>query len=114
MFLNYVLLRGINDSREDARWLARVDRHAFLVKIAALNETAGTPSDLVGASLDEIRAFSRRLDGRVKHNIFVGDGLDVQASCGQLAAVPRIHPRASIMPRAETQRSAPNARARAM
>ena len=54
MFLNYVLLRGINDSREDARWLARVDRHAFLVKIAALNETAGTPSDLVGASLDEI------------------------------------------------------------
>ena len=23
------------------------------------------------------------------HKVFVGDGLDVQASCGQLAAIPR-------------------------
>ena len=90
VFLNYVLLRGINDSAEDAHWLAGLDREAFLVKIAALNETRGTPSDMVGASMEEIRAFSRQLQSyHVPHKIFVGDGLDVHASCGQLAAVPQ-------------------------
>jgi 23S rRNA (adenine2503-C2)-methyltransferase len=90
VFLNYVLLRGINDSAEDVRWLAGLDRKAFLVKIAALNETAGTPAGIVGASMEEIRRFSMRLSQlNVPHRIFVGDGLDVHASCGQLAAVPR-------------------------
>ncbi len=90
VFLNYVLLRRINDSVEDARWLATVDREAFLVKISALNETSATPCDIVGASIAEIRAFCRQLeDAHVPHKIFVGDGLDVHASCGQLTAVPR-------------------------
>jgi 23S rRNA (adenine2503-C2)-methyltransferase len=90
VFLNYVLLKGVNDSAEDARWLAQLDREAFYVKIASLNETAGLPSDMVGASMDEIHAFSRRLDEyHLPHKIFVGDGLDVHASCGQLASVSR-------------------------
>ncbi|MGD0567554.1 MAG: radical SAM protein [Candidatus Sulfotelmatobacter sp.] len=90
VYLNYVLLKGLNDSEQDARWLAQLDREAFYVKIAALNQTAAMPSDIVGASMDEIRAFSRRLDDyQVPHKIFVGDGLDVEASCGQLAATPR-------------------------
>ncbi len=85
-----MLLRGINDSVEDARWLAELDRKAFLVKISALNETADTPSHIVGASIEEIRVFSRQLESyHLPHKIFVGDGLDVHASCGQLAAVPR-------------------------
>jgi 23S rRNA (adenine2503-C2)-methyltransferase len=90
IFLNYVLLKGINDSVEDARWLAQLDQESFYVKIAALNQTAAMPSDMVGASMDEIRAFSGWLDDyQLPHKIFVGDGLDVEASCGQLAAVPR-------------------------
>lgn len=90
VFLNYVLLKGINDSAEDVSWLEGVDRDAFLVKIAALNEAPGTPCDIVGASMEEIRAFSTKLKNQnILHKIFVGDGLDVHASCGQLAAVPR-------------------------
>ena len=90
VFLNYVLLKGINDSDADARWLAHLDRQAFYVKIAALNDIAGMPPGMVGASLDDIFTFSRQLDSyRLPHKIFVGDGLDVGASCGQLAAVPR-------------------------
>lgn len=90
VFLNYVLLRGVNDSIEDARWLAHLDRRAFYVKIAALNDIASMPCDIVGASIDEIQAFSHKLDDHhLPHKIFVGDGLDVHASCGQLAAVPR-------------------------
>lgn len=90
VFLNYVLIKGINDSADDVSWLAGVDRDAFLVKIAALNEAPGTPCGIVGASIEEIRAFSARLkDRNIPHRVFVGDGLDVHASCGQLAAVPR-------------------------
>jgi 23S rRNA (adenine2503-C2)-methyltransferase len=90
VFLNYVLLRGINDSVDDARWLAQLDRESFYVKIAALNQTAAMPPEIVGASMDEIRGFSEWLDHyQLPHKIFVGDGLDVEASCGQLAAVPR-------------------------
>jgi len=90
VYLNYVLLSGVNDSAEDARWLAHLDREVFYIKIAALNKIVGMPSDLVGASMDEILAFSRKLDDyQLPHKIFVGDGLDVHASCGQLAAVPR-------------------------
>jgi 23S rRNA (adenine2503-C2)-methyltransferase len=90
VYLNYVLLKGINGSAEDARWLAQLDRKAFYVKIAMLNEIVGIPCEIVGASIDEIRAFSRQLDEyQLPHKIFVGDGLDVHASCGQLAAVPQ-------------------------
>ena len=85
-----MLLKGINDSAEDANWLAQLDRAAFYVKIAALNEIVDVPPNIVGASIGEIRAFSHRLDDyQLPHKVFVGDGLDVHASCGQLAAVPR-------------------------
>lgn len=90
VYLNYVLLKGINDSARDAYSLAQLDRRAFYVKIAALNEIVDMPSDIVGASVDEILDFSRKLDDyQLPHKLFVGDGLDVHASCGQLAAVPR-------------------------
>lgn len=90
VFLNYVLLQGINDSLEDARWLARLDRNAFYVKVAKLNEVAGLPDGVMGASLREIQAFSQTLTYyQLPHKVFLGDGLDIHASCGQLAAVPR-------------------------
>ncbi len=90
VYLNYVLLRGINDSVEDARWLGQLDREAFYVKISGLNLIPELPSYLVPASVDEILAFSEVLGSYgMPHKIFVGDGLDVQASCGQLAATAR-------------------------
>ena len=67
-----------------------LDHRTFYVKIAALNKIFGMPSEMVGASIDEIRAFSQQLDRyQLPHKVFVGDGLDVHASCGQLAAVPQ-------------------------
>jgi len=90
VFLNYVLLRGLNDSAADAKWLAGLNREAFLVKVSALNATADLPKEFRAANLAEMLAFCRKLKTLgVQHKIFVGDGLDVEASCGQLAAVPR-------------------------
>jgi 23S rRNA (adenine2503-C2)-methyltransferase len=90
IFVNYVLLQGINDSAEDASWLAKLDPNVFLVKISALNSVAGLPSHLTAASMERIQSFSAALSKQgARHKIFVGDGLDVQASCGQLAARPR-------------------------
>jgi 23S rRNA (adenine2503-C2)-methyltransferase len=90
VYLNYVLLKGINDSREDALWLAQLDRKAFYLKIAALNAILGMPPNLVAASMREISEFSGLLHRYgLPHKIFIGDGLDVHASCGQLASVPR-------------------------
>jgi len=89
VFLNYVLLKGINDRDQDARWLAKLDREAFYLKISALNRVAGLPSDLVPASMSDIQRFSAILTSEgAPHKVFVGDGLDVLASCGQLAARP--------------------------
>ena len=87
--LNYILLRGLNDRPRDAEWLARLDPSAYYVKITKLNATMGMPVWLVGASLGEIMSFAKRV--RVHGmlcKIFVGDGLDVDASCGQMAATP--------------------------
>jgi 23S rRNA (adenine2503-C2)-methyltransferase len=90
VFVNYVLIKGINDSPEDARWLARLDKEAFYIKISQLNTIAGLPAHLVPASMKEILQFSSMLALMgAAHKVFVGDGLDVQASCGQLAAIPR-------------------------
>jgi 23S rRNA (adenine2503-C2)-methyltransferase len=88
--LNYVLLRGINDTENDAAWLADLNSDAFYVKLTQLNVVSSTPSLLVGASPDAIHKFAAKVQANgLFTKIFVGDGLDVNASCGQLAAVPR-------------------------
>lgn len=90
VYLNYVLLKGINDSEADAQWLAQLDQEAFCLKISALNSVPNLPAELEGASLEDILCFSHKLrEHGLGHKVFVGDGLDVQASCGQMAATPR-------------------------
>jgi 23S rRNA (adenine2503-C2)-methyltransferase len=87
--LNYILLDGINDSESDADWLGGIDQAAFIVKLTVLNDIPDMPRHLRAASRDRFDVFSRRLTQReIPHKIFRGDGLDVQASCGQLAARP--------------------------
>jgi len=87
--LNYVLLRGINDSPSDAHWLARLNPAVFYIKVTKLNPTLGLPGYIQGATLAEIEQFCKILGAEgMPYKIFVGDGLDVQASCGQMAARP--------------------------
>ena len=88
--LNYVLLDGINDQASDIAWLAALDWSGFYLKVSQLNRVNGMPPHLHGASFDDILCFSERLSHHgVPHKVFVGDGLDVDASCGQLVAVAR-------------------------
>jgi 23S rRNA (adenine2503-C2)-methyltransferase len=97
--LNYVLLRGVNDRASDIAWLGTLDWSGFYLKVSQLNHVDGMPRDLQGASTDEILFFSARLrDHGVPHKVFVGDGLDVGASCGQLAAVARELPIERVAP----------------
>jgi 23S rRNA (adenine2503-C2)-methyltransferase len=92
--LNYILLKGLNDFEEDTRRLAAIDPEVFYVKLTALNAIPGLPEGLASPPLTEIREFGEMLRARgMPHKIFVGDGLDVQASCGQAARpVPVLPP----------------------
>jgi 23S rRNA (adenine2503-C2)-methyltransferase len=91
--LNYILLSGINDSEADADRLAGVDPDAFYVKITQLNDVPNLPPDLSSPGTRRMAEFARRVEANgVATKLFVGDGLDVAASCGQLAAVQRSAP----------------------
>jgi 23S rRNA (adenine2503-C2)-methyltransferase len=87
--LNYVLLQGLNDGEANAEWLAQLDPEVFYIKVTQLNRVPNLPPDLVGSSLIELYQFCGWLEERrMPHKLFVGDGLDVQASCGQMASIP--------------------------
>ena len=87
--LNYVLLDGVNDADGDADWLSRVDRARFYVKLTHLNSVESLPRHLRSSPPERFRLFRQTLaDAGVAHKEFTGDGLDVHASCGQLAARP--------------------------
>jgi 23S rRNA (adenine2503-C2)-methyltransferase len=87
--LNYALLQGLNDNEADAEWLARLDREVFYIKVTQLNQVPNLPPDIVGSSLAELYQFCGWLEKRrMPHKLFIGDGLDVQASCGQMASIP--------------------------
>jgi 23S rRNA (adenine2503-C2)-methyltransferase len=87
--LNYVLLEDVNDREADADWLSRLDRSAFYIKVTHLNEVPNVPPGIVGAGMTRMHQFCRWLEARgMPHKMFIGDGLDVRASCGQMASVP--------------------------
>jgi 23S rRNA (adenine2503-C2)-methyltransferase len=88
--LNYVLLRGINDRPEDVCWLGSLDPKAFYVKLSELNPVSRLSRELLPASRTQLVAFAQALMGvGMSAKVFVGNGLDVQASCGQMAACPQ-------------------------
>jgi 23S rRNA (adenine2503-C2)-methyltransferase len=82
----YVLLAGINDSREDAdrlaAWLGEL-RHRHNVNLIPLNEHAHTAFREPGE--ERLQAFAARLH---QHGCFItvrrSRGRDVQGACGQL------------------------------
>jgi 23S rRNA (adenine2503-C2)-methyltransferase len=84
VFVEYVMLAGVNDSPGQARALADVlDRDVFKVNLIPYNPTGRFD----GSSRAAIAAFKTVLDrARVPSTVRLTRGRDIAAACGQLAA----------------------------
>jgi 23S rRNA (adenine2503-C2)-methyltransferase len=87
VFVEYVMLAGVNDSVEQARTLAELlGRDDFKVNLIPYNPTG----EYEGSSRERIAAFKAILDrARVPATVRLTRGRDIEAACGQLAAAPR-------------------------
>jgi 23S rRNA (adenine2503-C2)-methyltransferase len=85
VFVEYVMLAGVNDSHAQADQLASVlDPRAFKVNLIPYNPTA---SPFRGSSRKAIDAFRAQLERRgVSCTVRLTRGRDIDAACGQLAA----------------------------
>ena len=84
VFVEYVMLAGVNDSPEQARQLARLlDPKAFKVNLIPYNPTGAFD----GSSREAIAAFKAVLDrAHLPATVRLTRGRDIDAACGQLAA----------------------------
>jgi 23S rRNA (adenine2503-C2)-methyltransferase len=87
VFVEYVMLGGVNDRVEQARALADLlDPKVFKVNLIPYNPT-GT---YTGSTRKAIAAFRDVLDrARLPATVRLTRGRDIAAACGQLAAEPR-------------------------
>ena len=86
VFVEYLMLDGVNDRFEQAVALARVlePRKAFKVNLIPYNPT---DSGYRGSGRDAIAAFRSALEERgVRTTVRLTRGRDIAAACGQLAA----------------------------
>ncbi|PZS08220.1 MAG: 23S rRNA (adenine(2503)-C(2))-methyltransferase RlmN [Solirubrobacterales bacterium] len=85
VFVEYVMLAGINDSHLQAVQLAGVlDPHVFKVNLIPYNPAA---SAFAGSSPKAIEAFRAELERRGLHaTVRLTRGREIDAACGQLAA----------------------------
>jgi 23S rRNA (adenine2503-C2)-methyltransferase len=85
VFVEYVMLDGVNDSVGQARQLADVlDPRIFKVNLIPYNPT-GSPYD--GSGPRAIEAFRAELEARgIGATVRLTRGRDIDAACGQLAA----------------------------
>ncbi len=85
VFIEYVMLAGVNDSHAQAVQLAELlDRRAFKVNLIPYNPTA---APYRGSSPKAIEAFRAELERRgLEATIRLTRGRDIEAACGQLAA----------------------------
>jgi 23S rRNA (adenine2503-C2)-methyltransferase len=92
VYIEYVMLAGVNDSPEHARQLAAVlDGKIFKVNLIPYNPTGMYD----GSSRETIGAFKHVLDrARIPTTVRLTRGRDIEAACGQLAAAPRVAARA--------------------
>ncbi|HEY2310639.1 MAG TPA: hypothetical protein VGH46_05950, partial [Gaiellaceae bacterium] len=114
VFVEYVMLAGVNDSPEQGRALAALlGREHFKVNLIPYNpwaaSTGGRAADArpttppsaadglyEGSSRDRIAAFRHELErARVPVTVRLTRGRDIEAACGQLAADPRAARRSS-------------------
>jgi 23S rRNA (adenine2503-C2)-methyltransferase len=84
VFVEYVLLAGVNDRVDHAAQLARLlDRNAFKVNLIPYNPTGA----FEGSSRAAISEFKAVLDrARLPATVRLTRGRDIEAACGQLAA----------------------------
>jgi 23S rRNA (adenine2503-C2)-methyltransferase len=84
VFVEYVLLAGVNDRVEQARVLAGLlDAHVFKVNLIPYNPTGMYD----GSSRKAIEAFRSVLHrARIPATVRLTRGRDIEAACGQLAA----------------------------
>ena len=84
VFVEYVMLAGVNDSPAHARELAALlDRRMFKVNLIPYNPTGMYD----GSSRERIATFKAVLDGaRLPATVRLTRGRDIAAACGQLAA----------------------------
>ncbi len=84
VYIEYVMLAGVNDSPAQARELAALlGKDAFKVNLIPYNPTGMFD----GSSRDTIAAFKQVLDrARIPNTVRLTRGRDIAAACGQLAA----------------------------
>jgi 23S rRNA (adenine2503-C2)-methyltransferase len=84
VFVEYVMLRGVNDSVADAKALSAVlDPRSFKVNLIPYNPTGLYE----GSSRETIERFKAILEqGRILATVRLTRGRDIAAACGQLAA----------------------------
>jgi 23S rRNA (adenine2503-C2)-methyltransferase len=87
VFVEYVMLAGVNDSPAQGRALAKLlGRDDFKVNLIPYNPTG---SDYQGSSRARIGAFRAELDrAHVPVTVRLTRGRDIEAACGQLASTP--------------------------
>ncbi|HKB94927.1 MAG TPA: hypothetical protein VKC62_11930, partial [Gaiellaceae bacterium] len=87
VFVEYVMLAGVNDSPEQGRALAQLlGPDDFKVNLIPYNPTGM----YAGSSRDAIARFKAALErGRVPVTVRLTRGRDIDAACGQLATAPR-------------------------
>ena len=86
VFVEYLMLDGVNDRYEQALQLAEAlqPRNAFKVNLIPYNPT---DADFRGSGRDAIAAFRAALEERgLRATVRLTRGRDIDAACGQLAA----------------------------
>jgi 23S rRNA (adenine2503-C2)-methyltransferase len=85
IFVEYVMLAGVNDRYEQALALAELlDRRIYKVNLIPYNPTG---SAYEGSGREAIAAFREALESRgVEATVRLTRGRDIDAACGQLAA----------------------------
>jgi 23S rRNA (adenine2503-C2)-methyltransferase len=88
VFVEYVLLAGVNDAPQQARALAELlGPDGFKVNLIPYNPTGM----YAGSSRTAIAAFRAELErAHVPSTVRLTRGRDIEAACGQLAAAPRL------------------------
>jgi 23S rRNA (adenine2503-C2)-methyltransferase len=131
VFVEYVMLAGVNDAPEQARALAQIlGRDHFKVNLIPYNPWAAgaggqaavarpnTPPSAAGglfegSSRERIAAFRHELEReRVPVTVRLTRGRDIEAACGQLAAAPRVRRRSATPPAPARPRAARAPRSR--
>jgi 23S rRNA (adenine2503-C2)-methyltransferase len=98
IFVEYLLLAGVNDAPEHARALASLlGREGFHVNLIAYNPTG---SQYIGSDDATVRQFGQELTrAGIQNSYRISRGRDIDAACGQLAVAfakkPRV-PRDSV------------------